>query len=456
MTDIFYLDSKILSDEISKYSVSSRYSEIRIGTQTVRERIENLLPHRDLRYIEDISELEQDSTSDEILIFSTSVFAKDLDALEKFLRFAGFSMINSFWGHKNCFIYKGHKSRFIDYLKDLNKRDIYFVRFPGFILDLTSLPELKTLLSNSHDSRHFNDIQSIGDHYVKKSLESKKLKSEFEFLRHVPDHLQRYFVEVFEFNQEGDLAQYSMVSYDYKDVSHLYLSNSLDEESFRILLSLVQKYFDDSKKHIDLPYEKNSFDELLEKNSARLEQLKKIEYFGSLDAFLQNFKGISVQDHHQRVQKELLKREKSYRKEEYIFSHGDLCFSNILFSPQNAEIKLIDPKGYENQGMRSPYYDMAKLSHSILGNYDLIINHMAEIAFDDDMHASLDFKQFDYLKAHYPLFLNMVSRMHLDMTLVRLVEASLFLSMIPFHYENKRKAFMLCMRSVEIFEELDL
>lgn len=454
MTETYFYDCPIKSDKIKDYAVSSKYSEIRIGNNTIMEKIEGLIQPQEFVVINDLSMILEGSLTDEILIFCTSVFSKDLSKLAKFLKFTNFSVINSFWGHKECFIYKGQRTPLIAYLKHNEKNNIYFVNFPEFILDLSSLPQLKSLMSNNHDSRHFNEIKSIGELYVKTSSNAKKLKTEYEFLKNVPDHLRNYYVEVFEFKQEVDLAQYSMVSYDYKDVSHLFLSNGLNEASFKILMSLIETYINDSKKKLDFPYIKNSFEDLIQKNSSRLEELKKISYYDSLNAFLINFKGISIEEHHARIQKKLKENQETFNKEHYIFSHGDLCFSNILFSPEDLEIKLIDPKGFENNGMRSPYYDIAKLSHSILGYYDLIINNMVKIAFDKEMHAYLDFSTLNGLNNFDDLFKKLVSKLKLDMTLIRLIEASLFLSMIPFHYENKRKAFMLCLRSVEIFEDL--
>jgi len=454
MIEIFYLDNGIKSEKIKDYSASSKYSEIRIGNKTVEELIRNSIHPQEIKIIDDLSALDQKSSSDEILIFSASVFSKDLNALSKFLKFSGYSMINAFWGSKDCFVYKGDKDRFISFLRDDKQRNIFLLKPPKFILDLTSLPVLKSLLSSTHDSRHFNEIKSSGDLYIKKSSNVTKLKSEFDFLENVPDHLTDYFVKVFEFAKEPDFSQYSMVSHDIKDVSYLFLSNRLNEDSFKILMTLLQKYFEDAKKPQINPFVKNSFEDLLKKNVTRLNELKELEYYESLNSFLLNFKGISISDHHLRIQKELKRREKTYRKENYIFSHGDLCFSNILFSAQDQEIKLIDPKGYENSGMRSPYYDMAKLSHSIFGYYDLIINNKVVMGFDEKMRVSLDFSKFDYIKDFEYLFVKMVSRMKLDMTLIRLIESSLFLSMIPFHYENKRKAFRLCLRSVEVYESL--
>lgn len=450
--DIYYLNNKIVSEKVQNFSVSSRYSDIRIGNRTVRENIKDTFGTKDLIFVDNLEELHKEVVPSEILILSSSVYAKNLAELEKFVKFASYSMINTLWGHSECFIYRGNKDRLINFLTEQRKRDIYFVNFPKPILDLTSFPELKALLSNNHDSRHFNDIKNEGNIYVKKSLNYTKLKTEYEFLAHVPEQLKNYYVEVFEYQQDEDSSKYSMVSYDYKDVAHQYLSHSISLDSFKKLMSILYRFFQDSKKVESLDYKKNSFENILSKNEERLGQLMDVNYYEELNTFLQKFVGISVEDHYNRIKIELEKRKDIYYKQEYIFSHGDLCYSNILFSEQEMEIKLIDPKGFENYGMRSPYYDMAKLSHSIYGNYDLIINSMSEIVFDKDMKASLRFTDFKHSEAFVEQFEELVAKMKMDLNLIRLIESSLFLSMIPFHYENKRKAFMLCVRSVELFE----
>ena len=51
--------------------------------------------------------------------------------------------------------------------------------------------------------------------------------------------------------------------------------------------------------------------------------------------------------------------------------HGDLCLSNILYCERRGEYFLVDPNGARNTPI---IYDWAKLSHSILGKYDLIIS----------------------------------------------------------------------------------
>jgi hypothetical protein len=59
------------------------------------------------------------------------------------------------------------------------------------------------------------------------------------------------------------------------------------------------------------------------------------------------------------------------------FVHGDFCFSNILYDFRSDRVKLVDPRGLDAGGRITSFgdfrYDVAKLGHSVLGLYDLII-----------------------------------------------------------------------------------
>ncbi len=68
--------------------------------------------------------------------------------------------------------------------------------------------------------------------------------------------------------------------------------------------------------------------------------------------------------------------------------HGDFCFSNILYDARVQTIKLIDPRGLDNEGNLSIYgdtrYDVAKLYHSVVGLYDLIIANRFKLKVDHE------------------------------------------------------------------------
>ena len=66
--------------------------------------------------------------------------------------------------------------------------------------------------------------------------------------------------------------------------------------------------------------------------------------------------------------------------------HGDLCFNNILCDPVFTSICLIDPKVKPKDidlpnGYGDSRYDFAKFLHSLLGNYDSIVNNMFKLSW---------------------------------------------------------------------------
>ena len=132
--------------------------------------------------------------------------------------------------------------------------------------------------------------------------------------------------------------------------------------------------------------------------------------------------------------------------------HGDLCFSNILYDSRSNHIKLIDPRGVDNNKNISIYgdwrYDVAKLAHSVIGKYDFIIanrfkykeNSSTDIEFDieyDNLYKveELDnyFDKFFDFKVYYPIMIN------------------LFLSMIPLHSDNNLRQKAMLANALKLY-----
>ncbi len=150
-----------------------------------------------------------------------------------------------------------------------------------------------------------------------------------------------------------------------------------------------------------------------------------------------------------------------FRLTEFTVIHGDLCFSNILFDLRNRVVKLIDPRG--KFGSHVIYgdqrYDLAKLRHSVAGNYDFIINDMFEIHVDvssrvinydvhsDQIHEERE-RLFDgLLQQEYPEWFREI----------KLIESLLFLSMVPLHEDSVQRQQYMLARGIEQFNEvLDL
>ena len=139
-----------------------------------------------------------------------------------------------------------------------------------------------------------------------------------------------------------------------------------------------------------------------------------------------------------------------YGIEEFTIIHGDLCFTNIMIDPNLQFIKLIDPRGsfgsYDIYG--DPDYDLAKILHSIDGKYDFIIKDMFSAEYDLAA-ASVNYevhgraRDFDMQELFNEVFSP-------DMRRVKLIEALLFLSMIPLHGESLRHQMVMLGTGIEL------
>lgn len=123
--------------------------------------------------------------------------------------------------------------------------------------------------------------------------------------------------------------------------------------------------------------------------------------------------------------------------------HGDFCFSNILYDFRAAKIKTIDPRGMTPESEKTIYgdlrYDIAKLSHSILGLYDLIIAGYYKIEVLDKS-IILEIAQKKSHRETQQKFIQLVEdKFGLTSQNLYAMQIQLFLSMLPLHSDNPKR-----------------
>lgn len=152
--------------------------------------------------------------------------------------------------------------------------------------------------------------------------------------------------------------------------------------------------------------------------------------------------------------KEIIEKRAQYPME-FVIGHGDPCFANAMYNKSTQTLKFIDPKGAltEEQLWTNPYYDIAKLSHSVCGRYDFFNNALFDIKIDSDFRYSLEIP-FDNSK-YVEIFKRKVVENGFDYLSVRIYEASLFLSMLPLHIDNPHKVFGFILNARNILEEIE-
>lgn len=96
----------------------------------------------------------------------------------------------------------------------------------------------------------------------------------------------------------------------------------------------------------------------------------------------------------------------------------------------------------------NPYYDIAKLSHSVCGRYDFFNQALFDIRIGSSFSYDLEIP-FDPAR-YVEIFKKKVEENGYDYWSVRIYEVSLFLSMLPLHMDNPHKVlgFILNVRNL--------
>ena len=325
--------------------------------------------------------------------------------------------------------------------------------------DLSDVANFRSFITGGFDARFFNTL--TGDEYtvVKTSPQKDKIKAEYTFFGLLPDDMKQWFVRPFDLVEDDERASYRMQRYHMTDLAIRYIHGSISCAEFRDILKHLF-YFLSHRKSVDVSreeYEAEAKRLYIAKVHERIGRLKESDGYDRLAGLIANLSGYRDIDEIVGRYERLYDRirggiEFGLKK---VVSHGDMCFSNILYSHDSSQVILIDPKGaVDEDGLyMDPYYDIAKLSHSICGHYDYFNSGLYEIAIDENMRAVVrvdaDNRQF------VEIFREELESCGIDLALIRLYEASLFLSMLPLHMDRPQKVFGFVLNAIAIIDSLE-
>lgn len=314
-------------------------------------------------------------------------------------------------------------------------------------------------ISGGFDARFFNSVKGDEFTVVKSSNDKKKIKAEYSFYHLLPDYMKMWFVMPYNFQEKEESASYEMERYHMTDLAIRWVHGAINVEEFEKLLDKVF-HFIRTRKEKEVSREVyNQIESRLYvgKLDERIETLKKHEQYSLFEGYIKNgtaFKDLDeITVRYKKIYHQIT--DNMEKKPVSVIGHGDLCFSNMLFNKEADLLKLIDPKGAteESQLWTNPYYDIAKLSHSICGRYDFFNNGLHHISLDSDLMFKLDidFDNTEYKK----IFRNYVEKSGYSYLAVRIYEVSLFLSMLPLHMDNPQKVFGFVLNAINILGEIE-
>lgn len=360
-------------------------------------------------------------------------------------------------------------TRYADSLRDIR----VYTETPGFRFEKLSTKAFLHIgdyeiflryISGGFDVRFFNSVISDDYTVVKSSGNKEKIHAEYQFYQLLPDDMKRWFVMPYDYRESEKEASYRMERYHVPDLAIRWVHGAISLDEMDRLLAKVFHFLSIRRQKIQTPeeYEKTRDALYLIKVRDRAEQLKKHKLYPLLNEYIvSGCEGLEDGlDGLIRRYEEVYHRKdtlmKDGEKKVSVIGHGDLCFSNMLYNRDADLLKLIDPKGAveERQLWTDPYYDVAKLSHSICGLYDFFNSGLHQIVLDTDLRLRLeiDFDNEKYKK----LFRRHAEANGYIYPLVRLYEVSLFLSMLPLHMDNPQKVLGFILNAVRILEEVEM
>ena len=326
------------------------------------------------------------------------------------------------------------------------------------LVDIGVVGNFIQCITGNFDSRYFNSLKGNEYTLVKTSTNKEKIKAEYNFYHLLPEDMKFWFVMPFDYTENGETASYTMERLHMTDLAVKWVHGSMDETEFA---GLMDKYFyffksRHSKACEASVYQKKADELYVDKVVERINSLKKLPEYATLEAFLNTSADIGLDN---LLTKYLELKQKIEDRVQYpkelVIGHGDPCFANALYNKSTKTLKFIDPKGAntEEELWTNPYYDIAKLSHSVCGRYDFFNNALFDIRVDSNFSYALEIP-FDNTK-YVEIFKRKVEENGFDYLTVRIYEASLFLSMLPLHIDNPHKVFGFILNVRNIMEEIE-
>ena len=327
-------------------------------------------------------------------------------------------------------------------------------------MDLSDIRNFRQFITSGFDARFFNALS--GDEYtvVKSSVNKEKIRAEYEYYRLLPDEMRMWFAQAFDYKEDENGASYTMERFHMTDLALRFVHGAIGEEEFKQLMDKLF-FFLTHRKNKSVSKEEYAACQrklYVDKVNSRIEKLKGLTEFREIEGILAQTAEFGGLDALVKRYFNLFERFQRTAKESgepvLTVSHGDLCFSNILYNKEANLLRLIDPKGAltEEELYTDPYYDLAKLSHSICGSYDYFNSGLFEITLSEENKLRLTIDENN--KRYRKVFREYVERNSFDFIRVRIYEASLFLSMLPLHIDRPKKVLGFILNAEKILEEV--
>lgn len=312
-------------------------------------------------------------------------------------------------------------------------------------------------------AREFNHIKIDKNRGIltKKSDNVDKFIGEIKWYLKLPVDIEYVRPRIFSYSTSYTDPSVSMEYYSYHTVHELFLYGDLSKKQWSDIFQRILFVCRDFKRYSvsDDKIQPALQDMYLTKTISRFDRLKEDNRFTKFfespitinnHRFVSLGKIISVL---KRIVPDML-----YDINEFHIIHGDLCFANIMIDDNYNFVKVIDPRGKfgEFDIYGDTRYELAKLFHSVDGKYDFIIKDLFDINYNLEK-VEIQYMINDRVRDFdlYQLFIDTFQQeIGDDLKKIELIEALLFLSMIPLHGESFNHQLVMLGTGLDILNRI--
>ncbi|MGI9875640.1 capsular biosynthesis protein [Vibrio chagasii] len=282
--------------------------------------------------------------------------------------------------------------------------------------------------------RSFNDLTITIEKVKKSSGQTFKMHGEINWFQNIPPDLNIFtpqFLGSFSVPNIGYELEYLYST----PLNELFVFSSLSNNTWKKIIASCFHFLDKCKSYTfdEENYELGEFFE--NKTFSRLN-----EYFereeSSLDTMwvFNDYAPISIRE----ILRDIARYTPSVSQKNIM--HGDFCFSNILYDFKTNRIKVIDPRGVDLSGdstiFGSQLYDIAKLSHSLIGSYDMILARSFLLEFEIGKISFEIIEGYEHSSLQEWFYQECLIRFGVCRNQILSMQIHLFLSMLPLHSDD--------------------
>jgi len=309
-------------------------------------------------------------------------------------------------------------------------------------------------------ARVFNSIEIDKDRglLTKHSANQEKLIDEIKWYLKLPNQLQYLLPRIYNYSLDWSCPYVTMEYYGYNTLHEMLVYGNITELQWRKIFQRVRFIMEDMKRfqvNGEADKKENALETIyINKTISRLEKLRDNAHFSPLfrDEIIINGKRYLSLDEYIRRLPAVLKERLIANAPTFCIIHGDLCFSNILVENDFGFLRVVDPRGsfgdYDIYGDQR--YEVAKLMHSIDGQYDFIIEDMVSTHINGNR---IDLEKPSKPENVYLIFKDVFQDFLSDYQDLQLVESLLFLSMIPLHSDHLNRQYAMLATGLQLLDE---